>query len=112
MIKSAELEITTLEARRLFITKQRLDGKSKLESGRNGIVQLIRELGCVQIDPISAVAPSQFLVLWSRLGNYDRSLIGQLYKDRTVFEYWAHRLSILLDGRLSLVRIRDEKFPR
>ena len=56
-----------------------------------------------RIDPISAVTPSQFLVLWSRMGNYDRiSLIGELYKDRTVFEYWAHQLSILLMEDYSL----------
>jgi len=109
--KPIDLRITPVEARRLFITKQRLDNSSKLESGRRGIIQLIRELGCVQIDPISAVAPSQFLVLWSRLGNYDRSLIGELYKDRTIFEYWAHQLSILLMEDYPLFISGMQNFP-
>lgn len=109
--KPSDLKITPTEARQLFITKQRLAGGAKLESGRNGIIQLIRELGCVQIDPISAVTPSQFLVLWSRMGNYDRSLIGELYKDRTVFEYWAHQLSILLMEDYSLFVSGMKSFP-
>jgi uncharacterized protein len=30
------------------------------------------------------------------LGNYDRSLVGDMYRERILFEHWAHQLSILL----------------
>ena len=46
--------------------------------------------------PISVVARSQYLVLWSRLGAYERGLLdGLLHPGRAIFEYWSHAASIL-----------------
>ena len=57
----------------------------------------MRDLGCLQIDPISVVARSHLLVLWSRLGPYDVAHLDQLlWDDRSLFEYWAHAASIVL----------------
>ena len=57
---------------------------------------LIERLGVVQIDTISVVQRSQYLVLWSRLGAYDPALLDQLlYPQRSVFEYWSHAASIV-----------------
>lgn len=42
------------------------------------------------------VARNHLLVLWSRLGNFDRRLLEKLlWKDRSLFEYWAHMASIV-----------------
>ena len=84
------------QARRLAVTKQRLVGP-RPEPTPDGIVDLIRDLGCVQVDPIRAVERTQYLVLWSRLGNYDPAhLDTTLWEDRRLFEYWAHAASIVL----------------
>jgi len=57
---------------------------------------MIERLGVVQIDTISVVQRSQYLVLWSRLGAYDPALLDQLlYPQRGVFEYWSHAASII-----------------
>jgi hypothetical protein len=57
----------------------------------------VRELGCLQLDPISAVARSHLLVLWSRLGAYDPAdLDALLWEEKRFFEYWAHCASIVL----------------
>jgi uncharacterized protein len=108
-----ELTISLNDARRLFVTKQGLAAKPRTSATKKDLVQLFRELGCVQIDPITAVAPSHFLVLWSRLGAYDRSLIGEMYRERLLFEYWAHQLSILLweDYPLFLLGMRSYPDP-
>jgi uncharacterized protein YcaQ len=43
------------------------------------------------------VERTQYLVLWSRLGQYNRDHLHQLiYEERQLFEYWAHAASIVL----------------
>jgi uncharacterized protein YcaQ len=89
---------TTLEnARRLAVAKQHLAGKRPNKPGSDDILGLTRELGCLQLDPISTVAPSHLIVLWSRLGNFDTTdLDNLLWRDKKLFEYWAHQASIVL----------------
>jgi uncharacterized protein YcaQ len=89
---------TTLEnACRLAVAKQHLAGKRPNKPGSDDILGLIRELGCLQLDPISTVAPSHLIVLWSRLGNFDTTdLDNLLWRDKKLFEYWAHQASIVL----------------
>jgi len=56
----------------------------------------IERLGVVQVDTISVVARSQYLVLWSRLGPYDPTLLDALHSPhRGIFEYWSHAASIV-----------------
>ncbi len=88
--------LTLAQARRLAITRQRLAGPRAPANAR-GIMDVMRDLGCVQLDPISAVARSHSLVLWSRLGAYDTAhLDALLWRERKLFEYWAHCASIVL----------------
>jgi len=50
----------------------------------------------VQMDPISVVARTEHLVLWSRLGKRFRvpDLERMLWTDRSLFEYWVHIVPI------------------
>ena len=89
---------TTLEnARRLSVVKQHLAGKRPNKPDSDDILTVTRGLGCLQLDPISTVAPSHIIVLWSRLGNFDTTdLDNLLWRDKKLFEYWAHQASIVL----------------
>ncbi|MCB9452557.1 MAG: YcaQ family DNA glycosylase [Anaerolineaceae bacterium] len=88
--------ITPTIARRLAIMRQRLAGEQHPATSE-GILETVRDLRCVQIDPISAVARTQYLVLWSRVGKYDiEDFHRLLWEDRSLFEYWAHAASIVL----------------
>ncbi len=88
--------ITAQTARRLAVTRQRLAGNQAAPTA-DGIMEVVRDLGCVQLDPISAVARSPLLVLWSRVGVYDPADLDRLiYQERQLFEYWAHAASIVL----------------
>jgi uncharacterized protein YcaQ len=87
--------IAIATARRLAITRQRLTGLRPKPDAK-GILQIVQDLGCLQLDPINAVAHSHLLVLWSRLGAFDRAVLDRLlWRDRQLFEYWAHAASIV-----------------
>jgi uncharacterized protein YcaQ len=59
-------------------------------------MQVVRDLGCLQLDPINVVARSHMLVLWSRIGAFDPAELEVLrWEDRRLFEYWAHAASIV-----------------
>ena len=88
--------ISPTVARRLAITAQRLAG-DRPQPDADGIVALVRQLGCLQLDPTNVVAPSHRLVVWSRLGNYPRAALdGLQWEQKQLFEYWAHAASIVL----------------
>src|SRR5581483_9655376 len=76
--------VTREQARRIAIRAQLLDGNA------HDVLDTVRRIGFLQIDPISTVAPPQRLVLWSRLGPYDSSeLDGLLWVERKLFEWRA-----------------------
>ena len=70
------------EARRISIRAQLLDGSAK------NILDTVRQLGFLQIDPISTVAPPQHLVLWSRLGPCDVADLDRLLWDEKKLVEW------------------------
>ena len=54
---------------------------------RSGVLDTVRRLGFLQIDPIATVATPQELVLWSRLGAFDRGELDRLlWAERRLFE--------------------------
>ena len=57
------LELSRQQARRIAVRAQLLD-----EPRPEDLLELVRRLTLLQHDPISAIAPSADLVLWSRLG--------------------------------------------
>ncbi len=93
---SVPLTISPTMARRLAIARQRLSGEH-LPADERGILEVMRAIRCLQLDPINAVARSPLLVLWSRLGNYDPAALQQvIWEEKALFEYWAHAASLVL----------------
>jgi uncharacterized protein YcaQ len=77
-------KVTREQARRIAVRAQLLDGSAR------GILSTIRRLGFLQIDPIATVATPQHLVLWSRLGPYDRAKLDHLlWVEKKLFEWNA-----------------------
>jgi uncharacterized protein YcaQ len=88
--------ITPAVVRRLALTRQRLAGP-RPATGAAGIMEVARDLGALQLDPINVVARSHLLVLRSRLGHFAPGAVATLlYEERQLFEYWAHCASLVL----------------
>ncbi len=54
------------------------------------VLAAVRKMGVLQIDTIHVVARSPYLVLWSRVGDYNPRWLDQLLADGALFEHWAH----------------------
>ena len=80
-----------------------------LDGSATGVLQTVRRLGFLQIDPISTVAPPQRLVLWSRLGPYDPGELDRLlWKERKLFE-WSAFIWPIEDFPLIRARMRRRR---
>ena len=74
---------------------------------------MARAIRCIQLDAVGvAGAPTQLLVPFSRQGPYDRSLLDRLlFKDRSLFHYFAHAASLVLteDFAIHSARMRSHR---
>jgi uncharacterized protein YcaQ len=100
----ATRKVTPEEARRIAVRAQLLDGSAR------GVLDTVRRLGFLQLDPIASVAPAQQLVLWSRLGAYDPAELDRLlWVERKLFEWNAFIWPI---ESLPLIRARMRRHRR
>jgi uncharacterized protein YcaQ len=78
--------LTKEQARRIAVRAQLLDAPRPTD-----LLEVVRHLTLLQIDPTAAIAPSADLVAWSRLGSAYRpdDLRQALEHDRTLFEHNA-----------------------
>lgn len=85
------------EARRIALAAQGFD---RLRPNSTPDVRhfrrVVETLGLLQLDYVNVLMPAHFLVLWSRLGAYDRSRFKKhLYRSGQFTEQWAHEASIV-----------------
>jgi uncharacterized protein YcaQ len=93
--------------RRLAIRNQRLAGPAPRGTpDKDTLLDTVKALRCLQLDPTAVVARNHLLVLFSRHGAFDETLFDQLaYEDRALFEYWAHEASYVLSDDLPIHRL-------
>jgi len=78
-------ELTKEQARRIAVRAQLLDAHRPAD-----LLEVVRRLTFLQIDPTAAIAPSADLVAWSRLGSaYEPAQLKRALEDRTLFEHDA-----------------------
>jgi uncharacterized protein YcaQ len=108
------LRVAPAAVRRLAIRNQRLAGAlPRARPGAEDLLETVRALRCLQLDPTAVVARSHLLVLFSRHGIFDEARFEQLaYERRALFEYWAHEASYVLSEDLPLHRYEMRTWPR
>ncbi len=121
-------DLSLSEARRIALAAQGFD---RPRPGRGRVTprhlrRAIRQLGLLQIDYVNVLVPAHYLVPFSRLGPYNRSLLDNLVhrkqgarRRREFTEQWAHEASILpvevwplLRHRMETHRVRPYGFER
>ncbi|MBT4286070.1 MAG: winged helix-turn-helix domain-containing protein, partial [Deltaproteobacteria bacterium] len=89
------LQITQSEAKSIVLRSQFLEGKQKGKS-KSATLEVIKQLGYLQIDTISVVERAHHHILWTRQLNYTAKFLKQLQEnDREIFEYWGHAAAYL-----------------
>ena len=102
--------LSPVAARRLAIMRQHLAGSCPSPDSE-GIMSVMRDIRYLQYDPMRVVAPSHLLVLWSRLGQYDPTLLDTLlWRERKLFEDWAQTTSIVLTEDYSIFNALKQGF--
>jgi uncharacterized protein len=89
------LRLTAPAARLLHVAAQGLDRRTSRRATKHDVLESIRRMGVLQIDTISVVARSPYLVLFSRLGTYETRWLDALLAEGKLFEYWAHEASFI-----------------
>ncbi len=79
----------------LSVVKQGLHRRPQTDD-KQTLLDTVRRIGLLQLDTISVVARSHYLVMFSRVGPYETAdLDALLYPDRCLFEQWAHAACLI-----------------
>jgi uncharacterized protein YcaQ len=91
------VRISTGEARRIALAAQGFDRpRPAAPDDIRHYRRAMRAIGVLQLDFVNVLLPAHFLMIWSRLGGYDRQGFERyLYDSREFTEQWAHEASIV-----------------
>jgi uncharacterized protein YcaQ len=103
--------ISNLEARRFLLLKHGLLGEHKF-AHEQGVVDYVRQTGCIQYDPINICGRNAELTLQSRVKGFTKEMLYQLlYTDRLLLDYPDKNTAIIhRDDWPHFARSRD--WPR
>lgn len=103
-----EITLTKQQARQFVLLKQGLMGEYRFV-GKDGVVDYVRQAGCIQYDPIDVCGKNAELVLQSRVKGFQKKMLSELlYEDRKLFDFFDKNLAIMeLTDWPYLERIRE-----
>jgi len=88
-------QLTKRQARQFLLLKHGLLDEYKF-SGKQGVLDFVRQVGCIQYDPIDVCGKNAELVLQSRIKGFTKEMLADLlYEDRSLVDYPDKNLSII-----------------
>jgi uncharacterized protein YcaQ len=89
------VRLSLAAARALMLAAQGLDRRPRRKARKADVLAAIRRMATLQIDTISVVNRSPYLVLWTRVGDFEPRWLDELLAEGAIFEYWAHEACFL-----------------
>ena len=104
--------ISGVQARRIALAAQGFHRpRPKKDADIRHIRRAIRQMGLLQLDFVNVLVPAHYLVLYSRIGSYDRNRLHDVvYKRREFTEQWAHEASIVPMESWPLLEYRRQDY--
>ena len=108
------VRLSRSEARRIALAAQGFDRpRPERPDDVRHYRRVLADIAVLQLDYVNVLLPAHFLVLWSRLGAYDRSRLERwLYDSGEVTEQWAHEASIVSQADWPVLAHRRAAFAQ
>jgi uncharacterized protein YcaQ len=98
------MRLSPQQARNLHLAAQGLLVPPRARAKRKSVLDAIARMRLLQIDTIHVVARSPYLVLFSRLGDYETRWLDEALARADIFECWAHEACFALMDDFALHR--------
>ncbi len=106
------VRVSAAEARRIALAAQGLDRqRPSCSPDVRHFRRVLHSLGLLQLDYVNVLMPAHYLVMWSRIGPYDRERFDQyVYGSGDFTEQWAHEASIVPTSAWPLLAHRRARY--
>jgi uncharacterized protein YcaQ len=100
------VKVAREDARRFLVARQLLAPARSLVGGPDAVLDVLRRLGSIQLDPVEVAGRSHDLVLHARVADYDPAWCDELYERREIVEAYNKGLSLVLTSEFTWFRVR------
>lgn len=106
------VSVSAAQARKIALAAQGFDRqRPQAPTDIRHFRRAMAAIAVLQLDFVNVLLPAHFLVIWSRLGPYDRGRFEQfLYHSGEHAEQWAHEASIVASSDWPLLAHRRRNF--
>jgi len=100
------MKVAKGDARRFLVARQLLAPARSLAGGPEAVLEVLRKLGSIQLDPVEVAGRSHDLVLHARVADYDPAWCDELRERREIVEAYNKGLSLVPASEFAWFRVR------
>ena len=111
---SRRVRVSAAEARRIALAAQGFDrARPSMPTDTRHFRRVMSSIAVLQLDYVNVLIPAHFLMIWSRLGAYDKNRFEEyLYDSGEHTEQWAHEASIVATSDWPLLEHRRQEYAQ